>query len=93
MFTAHTTFHVAAAGWLVTVDELVARGRRSATTVDLYRRVLRLHVLPYLCALRLAELSSATVDTFMQDRLRRDSYAVAKRCRTVVSGIYSWLVR
>lgn len=92
-FTPNSKFRVAAAGWLVTVDELVERGRRSPTTVDLYRRVLRLHVLPHLGDLRLAELSTATLDTFLQDRLRRDSYAVAKLCRTVVSGICGWLVR
>ena len=92
-FTARTRFEVAAERWMRTMDELVERGRRSPTTADLYRRVLRVHVAPGLGHLRLAELTTARVDEFLQDRLRRDSYAVAKLCRTVVSGICGWLVR
>lgn len=33
------------------------------------------------------------MDVFLQDRLRHDTYAVAKLCRTVVSGVCGWLVR
>lgn len=92
-FTPRTAFRLAADRWMATVDELVARGRRSPTTADLYRRALRVHVVPGLGHLRLAELTTARVDDFLQQRLRRDSYAVAKLCRTVVSGICGWLVR
>lgn len=92
-FTPRTHFQVAAKGWLRSVEELSARGRRSPTTVELYRRVLRVHVLPELGATPLAELTTARVDAFLQDRLRRHSYAVAKLCRTVVSGICGWLAR
>ncbi len=92
-WTPRTRLDVAADRWLATVDELVVRGRRSPTTAELYRRVVRVHVRPELGHVRLAELTTARVDDFLQARLRRDSYAVAKLCRTVLSGICAWLVR
>ena len=78
---------------LASLDELVAAGRRSPRTVDLYRHVLARHLLPGLGSLRLSELTPARMDSFIRDRRRKAGYSVAKSCRSVASGVCGFAVR
>lgn len=93
IFTVATTFDVPAQQWLAGVEAMVVRGVRSPTTLDVYRRMLRVHVLPGLGRLRLGELSPGRIDRFLTELHRQQGYSVAKMCRTVVSGVCSLLVR
>ena len=56
-------------------------------------RPLDRHVLPVIGGLRLAELTTARVDTFLHGVLRDKGHATAKVCRSVVSGVCGLAVR
>ena len=75
------------------VEERVAAGTRSPSTLDLYRHAVEKHIGPGLGGLRLGELTVPRVDRFLQLVLRTKGYSTAKLCRTVLSGICGWLVR
>lgn len=92
-YSRTTTFGGVAADWLASLDELVQAGRRSPSTVALYRHVLDRHVLPGLGRLRLVEVTPSRVDAFIRDRRRRSGYSVAKLCRSVASGVCGFAVR
>jgi hypothetical protein len=53
-YSANVTFADVASDWLNQLDELVEAGRRSPSTVALYRHALDRHVLPGVGRLRLA---------------------------------------
>jgi integrase len=91
--SGRTTFAVVAGEWFRQIEELVADGRRSAGTLDLYRHVLDRHVLPALGGLRLSELTTARLDRFLRDKRAAKGYATAKLCRSVVSGVCGVAVR
>lgn len=88
-----TTFGEVAEEWYQQIARLVEQDRRSPTTLELYRRTLDLHVLPALGDLRLSELSVARLDHFLHEKHRTDSYAIAKVCRSVCSGVCGFAVR
>lgn len=92
-YTPTSTFADAAEGWLVMFGGLVARGSRSPTTLDEYRYVVGRLLLPGLGHLRLGELTTPRLDRFVQGVLADRGYSNAKLCRSVLSGICSWLVR
>ena len=79
--------------FLVMFEGLVVRGRRSPSTLDLYRDAIDRHIVPGVGSLRLGEVSTARLDRFIQSVLADRGYATAKLVRTVLSGICGWLVR
>lgn len=85
-YSVRTTFAVVAEDWYRQVEGLVESGRRSPTTLELYRRILDLHVLPGVGGLRLSELTVARLDYFLHEKRRGTGYATAKACRSVGSG-------
>ena len=92
-YSARTTFAEVAEEWYQQIARLVEQDRRSPTTLELYRRVLDLHVLPAIGDLRLSELSVARLDHFLHEKHRSASYAIAKVCRSVTSGVCGFAVR
>jgi hypothetical protein len=83
----------AAKVWIADFESLVARGKRSPTTLDMYRYVLNRHVIQGVGSLRLGELSTARLDRFLRSIQETNGYAAAKMCRQVLSGICGLLVR
>lgn len=79
--------------WIADFEGLVARGKRSPTTLDMYRYVLERHVIPGVGSLRLGELTTARLDRFLRSIQKTNGYAAAKMCRQVLSGICGLLVR
>jgi integrase len=79
--------------WFSQIARLVEQGRRSPTTLEMYRRILDLHVLPAIGDLRLSELSVARLDHLLHEKHRVDSYGIAKVCRSVCSGVCGFAVR
>lgn len=92
-YSARTTFAKVAEEWFAHVSQLVDDGRRSPSTLGLYRHVLDNHVLPGVGDLRLSELSASRADKFIHDKRRDKGYATAKLCRSVMSGICAFAVR
>lgn len=82
-----------ATDWLVQLQELVEAGRRSPSTVSLYRHALDRHVLPTMGSLRLSDLTPARLDHFLHLKRREKGYATAKLCRAVLSGVCGLAVR
>jgi integrase len=93
VYSARTTFRQVAEEWCDQIARLVEQERRSPTTLVMYRRTLDLHVLPGIGDLRLSELSVARLDHFLHEKRRTDSYAIAKVCRSVTSGVCGFAVR
>lgn len=92
-YTATTTFGEVASDWLRQLDELVEAGRRSPSTVALYRHALERHVLPGVGTLRLNELTPARLDHFLHIKRSEKGYATAKLCRAILSGVCGVAVR
>jgi integrase len=92
-YSLRTTFAIVAEDWYRHIEGLVESGRRSPTTLVLYRRILDLHVVPGIGGLRLSELTVATIDRFLQEKRRGTGYATAKACRSVASGVCAFAVR
>jgi integrase len=92
-YSTRTTFAQVAEEWSTHVSDLVGDGRRSPSTLGLYRHILDNHVLPGVGDLRLSELSASRVDKFIHDKRRDKGYATAKLCRSVMSGICAFAVR
>lgn len=91
--TRDSRFSTAAAEWLDGVELLVAQGRRSPTTAQLYRLILTTHVTPGLGELRLRELTVPRLDRFVQTVRLHKGAPTAKLVRTVVSGVLGLAVR
>ncbi len=92
-YGATTTFATVAADWLTQLDELVEAGRRSPSTVALYRHALERHVLPSVGVLRLGELTPARLDHFLHLKRSEKGYSTAKLCRAILSGVCGLAVR
>jgi integrase len=88
-----TTLGEVAADWMAQLNELVETGRRSPSTVALYRHALDRHVLPGVGALRLSDLTPARLDHFLHLKRSEKGYATAKLCRAVLSGVCGLAVR
>src|SRR5262245_2672564 len=93
LYSERTTFRQMAEEWYQGIARRVAQGRRSPTTLEMYRRNLDLHVLPAIGDLRLSELSVARLDQFLHDKHQSAGYSTAKVCRTVTSGVCGYAVR
>jgi integrase len=91
--TSRTTFRDLAGEWIAHLDELAAMGRRSPSTVGLYRHGLDRHVLPGIGDLRLGELTPARLDHFLHQKRRERGYSTAKLCRAIASGVCGLAVR
>jgi integrase len=72
---------------------MAADDRRSPGTVETYRRVLNLHVLPALGELRLAEVTTPILDKFIGTVKADVGPPTARTCRTIVSGVMGLAVR
>ena len=88
-----TTFADVAQDWLAQLDEFVDAGRRSPSTVALYRHALDKHVLPTVGKLRLNELTPARLDHFLHLKRSQSGYSTAKLCRAILSGVCGVAVR
>jgi integrase len=87
------TFAEVAERWHSEVVELARNGRRSPTTVELYRRVLDRHVLPNVGSLLLSELTPPRLDRYLLKTRQARGHAVTKVCRSVLSGVCGHAVR
>ena len=92
-YPSTATFGDVARDWLIQLDELVRTGRRSPSTVALYRHALDRHVLPAVGKLRLSELTPARLDHFLHLKRSQSGYATAKLCRAILSGVCGVAVR
>lgn len=92
-WTMSHRFSEVADEWLKEVEELVRDGSRSPGTVQIYKSVLERHVRPAMGELRLGELSTAQVDTFIRKIKIEIGVPTAKLCRSVVSGVMGLAVR
>ncbi|TCN41020.1 site-specific recombinase XerD [Kribbella orskensis] len=79
--------------WVREIEELVRDGSRSPGTVQSYKSVLEKHVRPALGELRLAEVTTARVDTFIRKVKTDTGVPTAKLCRSVTSGVMGLAVR
>ena len=92
-FTKASKFEAGWYGWHAMFSELVDRGRRSPTTLDLYDNVSKRIILPALGDLRLGELTPPLLDRFLRTVLTDKGPSTAKLCRSVLSNVCGWLVR
>lgn len=92
-YSPKTRFQVAVTEYLQLVRHAVEDGRRSATTWEAYDRNARVHVLPALGHLRIAELSTGRLDTFLYELHQTAGYSTAKMARTVLNGTFGLLKR
>ena len=92
-FSSRSRLADAATVWVADFEGLVARGKRSPTTLDMYRYMLARHVIPGVGSLRLGELTTARLDRFLRSVHENHGYAAAKMCRQVLSGMCGLLVR
>jgi hypothetical protein len=78
---------------MVKFTAMVDDGRRSAGSLDTYRRHLDSHVLPAIGEVRLGELTTPLVDK-VTGKIKTDVGApTAKSCRSVMSSVMSLAVR
>ncbi|TDW70605.1 site-specific recombinase XerD [Kribbella pratensis] len=92
-WTPNHRFNEVADAWVQEIDELVQDGSRSPRTVQSYKSVLKKHVRPALGELRLAEVTTARVDTFIHKVKAKSGVPTAKLCRSVTSGVMGVAVR
>lgn len=91
--TAMHRFSDAVELWLTKFEALVADGDRSASSLDTYRRAVRLHVLPALGEVRLGEATTPVLDKFI-GKIKADvGPPTAKTCRSVLSGVMGLATR
>ena len=91
--TGDSRFSVAAEQWMSAVDVLVAQGRRSPGTAQVYRSTIVGHVVPAVGELRLRELTVPRVDRVVQLVHLHQGAPTAKLVRTVLSGVLGLAVR
>jgi integrase len=91
--TGEHRFRDVAALWLAEIEAAVRAGTRSPSTAELYRRQLDKHVLPALGAFRLREIAVPTVDRFLVAVRDTAGVALARTCRSIVSGVLRLAVR
>jgi integrase len=91
--TALHRFSEAATVWTERFEAMVADGRRSAGSLDTYRRQLDNHVLPALGEVRLGEATTPVVDKVIASIKTNAGAPTAKTCRSVISGVMSLAVR
>ncbi|MEI8413148.1 MULTISPECIES: site-specific integrase [unclassified Kribbella] len=92
-WTPRHRFGEVADAWVQEIEELVEGGSRSPRTVQSYKSTLEKHVRPALGELRLAEVTTARVDTFIHKVKAQVGVPTAKLCRSVTSGVMGLAVR
>jgi integrase len=85
--TGETRFQRAAELWIAEVRAAGERGDLSPSTVELYERQLRNHILRSLGALRLREVTTPRVNAFLGDLRGRFAVSTVRTCRSVISGV------
>lgn len=91
--TAMHRFSAAADLWLARISDAVRQGRRSAGTLDIYRRQLDSHVLPAVGDVRLGELTTPRIDKVLTSIMTDVGAQTARTCRSVISGVMGLAVR
>jgi hypothetical protein len=86
-------FSEAAELWFSKFAAMVDDGRRSAGSLDTYRRQLDNHVLPALGEVRLGEATTPLVDKVIAAIKADAGRPTAKTCRSVISGVMGLAVR
>ena len=86
-YSPSSTFADVAQEWLTVLDEMVQAGRRSPSTVALYRHGLERQVLPVIGDWRMTELTTSRLDHFLHQKRRQRGCSTAKLCRAIVSGV------
>lgn len=85
--TPDTLVRVLATAWMAGLVD------RSPTTLEAYRQRLDAQVLPALGATRVRELTVGTVDRFLGTVAEKNGPAVAKMCKSVLSGMAALAAR
>lgn len=91
--TRDSRFAVAAEMWFESITSAAEAQQRSPSTVRVYRTVLDGRVLPALGQLKLREVTTSRVDNFLVTVRDRSGHAVAKTCRSVISGVLKLAMR
>jgi integrase len=91
--TATHRFSEAAALWMEKFTAMVDDGRRSAGSLETYRRHLDSHVLPAIGEVRLGELTTPLVDKVIGKIKMGVGAPTAKSCRSVISSVMNLAVR
>ncbi|OQO93027.1 site-specific integrase [Saccharomonospora piscinae] len=91
--TGETRLSELAKLWLEGIEDDVARGEKSPSTLDAYRSILARHVMPGLGELRIREATVARIDRFLGTLQRNVGASSAKTARTVLSGMLGLATR
>jgi integrase len=92
-YDLRTLVSVVADDWVAGFEEMVESGRRSPSTLALYRHALDRHVLSGVGSLTLGEASTLRLDYFLTQLRRTKGHATARLCRAVLSGVCGLAVR
>lgn len=91
--TGSDKFSLAAHLWLEKFRQMVKDGKRSAGSLDTYRRHLDRTLLPRLGNLRLGEMNTPLVDKVVCAIRDEVGPSTARSCRSIISGILGLAVR
>lgn len=91
--TPSSRFIAGVEAWLVTAEQLVQQGRRSPSTLEVYRGTVERHLREPLGQLRVSEVTTPRLDRFLQSAATTKGPSTARTWRTVLSGACGWLVR
>ncbi|HEY4421944.1 MAG TPA: hypothetical protein VGN22_20650 [Pseudonocardia sp.] len=90
--TPATTFGKVADLWLAEIEQAVNAGRRSPSTLDAYRSILRVHVRPALGQFRIREVTTPAVDRALRAISER-TVSGARTSKIVISGTMRYAAR
>ncbi|MFG1820644.1 helix-turn-helix domain-containing protein [Kribbella sp. NPDC049174] len=79
--------------WEKRFEGLVADGKRSPTSLDTYRRVIKNYIRPALGEIRIGEANTPRLDTVISQIKCTAGAPTAKTCRAVISGAMKLAVR
>ncbi|WP_165552907.1 helix-turn-helix domain-containing protein [Kribbella speibonae] len=79
--------------WEKKFEERIRDGKRSPTSLETYRRVIKNHIRPALAELRIGEATTQRIDTAITKIKERAGAPTAKTCRAVLSGMMRIAVR
>ncbi|WP_327633077.1 LysR substrate-binding domain-containing protein [Kribbella sp. NBC_00482] len=79
--------------WEKKFEERVRDGKRSPTSLETYRRVIKNHIRPAFAELRIGEATTQRIDTAITNVKNRTGAPTAKTCRAVLSGMMKIAVR
>ncbi|MGW6195537.1 helix-turn-helix domain-containing protein [Kribbella sp. NPDC055110] len=79
--------------WEHKFEERIRDGKRSPTSLETYRRVIKNHIRPAFAELRIGEATTQRIDTAITNIKNRTGAPTAKTCRAVLSGMMKIAVR